>query len=641
MGIQERVQKFKLATMFSVMFAGAFVAISGLFYYYNYEKQVDTQNATLKSQAKSILDFADVLLESRNEKFFSGDSAEIPQVIQNEVFKKFTDISGGKVFFKEASKTPMVPENMATAYEADTIDAFVNNKQIKEIEKIITEEGKDYYTLARPIYAEEKCKMCHPQWTTGDVIAIENVKIELQDFYDALKENTILTILTGIINITIILILTHYLFSKYVSKRINRLLSVIMRVEKGNFVISDLMRGEESADKSSDNEIDKLFTHVKNMVGSLKPVISNVVEASKNMAFQSSYSYVKIDETNKYVDIQYNSLSHSKDNLDNVLEDNQKISASLNNLIENSNESKEVVQVSKNDVQNNLRQGTEAANAMDETSQSIFNLKQFSNEVSKMTEIITDIADETNLISLNAAIEAARAGEHGRSFSVVADKIRELAEVSRGNADEISGVLSKIDKQIDAVTKNALNSKESVLSLVENSHKINASFEKVEETFELISSSLTSFYSDFSNESKMLKEVNENLNDVKNSSNLLAQNAKETQQVMETISNKSAQLKSLADGFELVMNNREDVRTVLTPPISGRDQNNNKVYIFDISDGGISFYFDDSTIYKNIDERVQLKLDKRVDGADAFSCKIVYVSSDIMDGIHFYGAKAL
>ena len=57
----------------------------------------------------------DVLLESRNEKFFSGKSPEIPQLIQNEVFDKFTKKSGGKVFFKEATKTPVNPNVKRTA----------------------------------------------------------------------------------------------------------------------------------------------------------------------------------------------------------------------------------------------------------------------------------------------------------------------------------------------------------------------------------------------------------------------------------------------------------------------------------------------------------------------------------------------
>ena len=67
-------KKMKLATMFSVMFAGAFIAISLFFSFYSYQSQKNALHQNLKSKASSILDFADVLLESRNEKFFSGES---------------------------------------------------------------------------------------------------------------------------------------------------------------------------------------------------------------------------------------------------------------------------------------------------------------------------------------------------------------------------------------------------------------------------------------------------------------------------------------------------------------------------------------------------------------------------------------
>jgi methyl-accepting chemotaxis protein len=635
----KKVKDFKLATMFSIMFAGAFITISAFFYYYSYIKQVDTQNKTLKSQAKTILDFADVLLESRNEKFFSGESPETPQVIQNEVFDRFTKVSGGKIFFKEASKTPYNQKNLATKVESETIDAFINDRNLKEIEKTITVDGKDYYTLSKPILSEQKCLLCHPTWTPNNVIAIENVKIELQDFYDALEENTILTILTGIINITIILMLTHFLFNTYVSKRIYKILEVIFRVENGNFVIADLIKNEQLQQGSSKNEIDRLFRHLNKMVESLKPVISNVVHASKDIAFQASYSFVKIDDTNTYVQLQGRKVSNSKENLELILNINKDMVSSLEVLIKNSNESGQLVHCSKKDIANNLKQANEAANAMDNTSHSINDLKIFSNEVSKMTENITDIADETNLIALNAAIEAARAGQHGRSFSVVADKIRELAEVSRQNAQEMSSVLEKIDTQVNIVTKSAITSKESVLSLMDNSNKINNSFEKVEETFALISTSLQQFNKDFADESNMLEKVNISLNDVQELSVDLVNNAEQTKNVMHIISKESANLKTLADGFEVVLNNRGNNRVVLTPPLLATDNENLKAYIFDISNNGISFYYINAKAKKSLDQRVVLKLEKALENRTSISCSIVYISDNTESDICFYGAK--
>ncbi len=644
MSINSRIQTFKLSVMFSIMFAGAFIAISTVFYYYNYLKQVDAQNATLKSQAESVLNFADVLLESRNEKFFNGESPEIPQVIQNEVFDKFTNISGGKVFFKEATKTPVSQKNKATKYEEEIIDTFIANRDLKVIEKKIVEDGKDYYIMAKPIISKQKCIMCHPTWTPGNVIAIEDVKIELKDFYTALKENTILTILTGVVNIAIILILTHFLFSKYVSNRVNKVLEVLFRIENGNFVIDDVLKGEKLEQGSSKNEIDRLFRHLKKMVNSLKPVIFNVVTASKSMAFKSSYSYVKIDDTNSHVKAQYDFLYNSKEKLDHVLDVNQNMTSSLNLMIEDTETSKDVVIKSKKDVDTSLDKGNEAALAMDDTSQSISDLKNLSNEVSKMTEIITDIADETNLIALNAAIEAARAGQHGRGFAVVADKIRELAEVSRDNANEMSAVLVKINSQIDVVSQNAIDSKNSVLDLVENSKQINSSFEKVENTFNLISNALHKFQDDFANESKMLKDVDNNLNDVEKASKLLVQNANETKDIMETISNQSAELKTLADGFDIVLNQRTTNRTVITPPIKATDNYNHEAFIFDHSECGISFYFykdSDNVKVFRVNEKITLQLNKQINGYSNIECEIVYKGDNLMNGIYFYGAKIL
>ena len=634
------VKKLKLATMFSIMFAGAFIFISALFYYYGYTKQVESQKQQLKQQATTVLNFADVLLESRNEKFFSGESPETPQVIQNEVFQKFTNISNGKVFFKEARPNPYDPLNKATPYEESLIKRFAQNRELHEIDDTITHQGKEYFISARPIIAEEKCKMCHPDWTAGNVVAIEDVMIDLEDFYAALRSNITLTIITGTINIIIILLLTHFLFKKYVSSRINKLLALIFRVEKGNFVIDDLIEGEPLGE-TTQNEIDRLFIHTKNMVDSLKPVIANVITASKDMAFQASYSYVKIDETNNHAKQQNDFVTHSKEELDKVVGVNESMVSSLNLLIDNTQESKSIVNVSKNDVQESLEQGNTAATLMDETSHTITDLKGFSEEVSKMTEIITDIADETNLIALNAAIEAARAGEHGRGFAVVADKIRELAEVSRENAQNISQVLNKINTQINLVATSAIHSKESVLSLVENSNKISESFEKVEATFNLISSSLKNFEKEFSSASNMLHKVDENLNDVAASSHTLVGNADKTKDIMHTISLKSAELKTLADGFEIVLNKRGDNRSVQTPPIVAKDEKGNRVYIFDKSKHGISFYYKDTHIHHTQNEIMELTLTQELDGLKQLKCQIKYTGTNMIDGVCFYGAKIL
>ncbi len=636
------VKKLKLATMFSLLFATAFISISAVFYYYGYVKQKESLTINLKSQATSVLNFADVLLESRNQKFFSNESTETPQIIQNEVFDKFTALSGGKVFFKEASKTPTNEKNKATQYESDLIDTFQKDKSLKEIEKNVFDADKEYYLLSRPIVAEDKCKMCHPTWTAGNVIAIEDVRIDLNDFKTAIKENIFLTILTGIINIVIILLLTHYLFSKFVSSRINKLLSVIMRVEKGNFIIHDIVKDELDNKEDTKNEIDMLFTHLNQMVSTLKPVIENVVNESKQMAFNASYGYVKIDQTNEHVHAQHNSLNSSKEKLYEILQDNKVMQTTLTSMFKSSDHSKKVVETSQLEVAKNLTQGSKAIESMENTTTTVQDLKRFSQEISKMMDIISDIADETNLISLNAAIEAARAGVHGRSFAVVADKIRELAEVSQKNADDIGQVLKKIDNQIDNVTKSALTSKTSVTSLVESSTIIDQNFEEIKNSFDLISKYLVEFNRQFNEESVMLHHMEEELEHVEESSKVLVKNAEDSKIIMKDTADKSASLKSLADGFEVVLNNRRAKRSVITPPLQAQDDNKNFVYIFDYSESGVSFYDVTTDMLKRkIGDRLTLKPKEMLDNKSELKCEIMHISQEVLEGVYFYGARLI
>ena len=636
------VKKLKLATMFSLLFATAFISISAVFYYYGYVKQKESLTINLKSQATSILNFADVLLESRNQKFFSNESTETPQIIQNEVFDKFTALSGGKVFFKEASKTPTNEKNKATQYESDLIDTFQKDKSLKEIEKNVFDADKEYYLLSRPIVAEDKCKMCHPTWTAGNVIAIEDVRIDLNDFKTAIKENIFLTILTGIINIVIILLLTHYLFSKFVSSRINKLLSVIMRVEKGNFIIHDIVKDELDNKEDTKNEIDMLFTHLNQMVSTLKPVIENVVNESKQMAFNASYGYVKIDQTNEHVHAQHNSLNSSKEKLYEILQDNKVMQTTLTSMFKSSDHSKKVVETSQLEVAKNLTQGSKAIESMENTTTTVQDLKRFSQEISKMMDIISDIADETNLISLNAAIEAACAGVHGRSFAVVADKIRELAEVSQKNADDIGQVLKKIDNQIDNVTKSALTSKTSVTSLVESSTIIDQNFEEIKNSFDLISKYLVEFNRQFNEESVMLHHMEEELEHVEESSKVLVKNAEDSKIIMKDTADKSASLKSLADGFEVVLNNRGAKRSVITPPLQAQDDNKNFVYIFDYSESGVSFYDVTTDMLKRkIGDRLTLKPKEMLDNKSELKCEIMHISQEVLEGVYFYGARLI
>ncbi|AGF57993.1 methyl-accepting chemotaxis protein [Clostridium saccharoperbutylacetonicum] len=265
-----------------------------------------------------------------------------------------------------------------------------------------------------------------------------------------------------------------------IKKSMKEIISVLNYVADGDFSIK--MDSEYKNEfgimkrsiKKTISNISLMLESVKQSTNVVNVQATNLLEASDQMSSSAQEINAAVQEVASAANDQSSDLINVKTSLDNFADSLNQITLSINDVNSNLNNINSMAEDGNSKLKFLFDSVKDVNNSFNTIKDKVVTLDQHVVKVNNITTIINSIADETDLLALNAAIESARAGEVGKGFSVVAEEIRKLAEQSKISANDITNLISSINKEAQVAVKttdlgkNSLNNQS---ELIEDSIK--------------------------------------------------------------------------------------------------------------------------------------------------------------------------
>lgn len=306
----------------------------------------------------------------------------------------------------------------------------------------------------------------------------------------------------------------------------------------------------QSIEVKSNDEIGELLTAMNGMRQKLLNLLSDISEMTVQLSTAAEELSMVTAQTSSTIDKQRDETEQVATAMNELTATSRDVATNIAHTATSATHAAQETNNGTEVVQQVIGQINVLATQLEESAQAINEVESQSGAISSMLDVIKGIAEQTNLLALNAAIEAARAGEQGRGFAVVADEVRTLATRTQQSTEEINEIIGKLQSGSHRAVSVMEKSQHQSQSAVDLASRSGDALRTIAEAMDNINQMSDQIASASEEQTAVSEEVNRNIDKIHNMSIELATGATETAKAGQELAEISARLQTQVKQFQ-------------------------------------------------------------------------------------------